>query len=110
MTLVDFAFAVPEEWSAGKHLIRVVNTGEQDHQLGLVRLHAGLSMKDWTEADDPSALATPIAGIARLGSGESAYLSVELSRGSYVAYCLVVDPKTHNPHIELGMLRSIQVE
>ena len=48
--------------------------------------------------------------MARLGPGAIAYLPVELSPGEYVLYCLVSDPATGRPHIELGMFRSIQVQ
>jgi hypothetical protein len=61
-------------------------------------------------ADEPDDVAASVAGVARLGPGAVAYLPVELSAGSYVAYCLVTDPKTRRQHIELGVLRAIQVE
>ena len=110
LSMIDFAYTGPEKWVAGLHLVRVENSGAQDHQLRLVRLQTGVTMKQWMEADDPETIATPIAGVARMGSGESAYLPVALSPGSYVAYCLIVDPKTHRPHVALGMLRAIEVE
>ncbi|MEO7521459.1 MAG: hypothetical protein ABIW79_06540, partial [Gemmatimonas sp.] len=108
--MMDFAYAGPEHWSSGSHVLRIENAGRQDHQMRLVRLKAGSSIKDWMTADDPDTQGTAVAGIARMGSAEVAYLPVELLAGSYVIYCLVTDPATRRPHIELGMLRSIQVE
>jgi hypothetical protein len=60
-------------------------------------------------APDPSAVATPVAGVARMGPGAVTYLPVELSAGSYVAYCLVTDPASGREHVEMGMFRAIQV-
>jgi hypothetical protein len=108
--MVDFAYTGREKWSAGEQLIRVDNTGHQDHQLRLLRLNDGSSIGDWMKAENPNRLGTHIAGVARMGPGEVAYLPVSLTPGSYVAYCLVTDPKTRKPHVELGMVRQIQVE
>jgi hypothetical protein len=108
--MADFAYPGSEKWAAGSHMLRIENTGRQDHQMRLVRLRNGSSMKQWMTAEDPNAHGTPVAGMARMGPGEVAYLPVELSAGVYVAFCLVTDPATGRPHVELGMLRSIRVE
>jgi hypothetical protein len=110
LTMIDFAFTGPERWAAGEHVIRLTNNGSQDHHFRLVRLRSGASMREWMDAEDPNAIGTPVAGVARMGPGEHAYLPVALAPGSYVAYCLVPDVKSRVPHIELGMLRLIQVE
>jgi hypothetical protein len=60
-------------------------------------------------ADDPETVATAFAGMARIGPGEVAYLPVDLTPGAYVAYCLVADATSRQPHVELGMLRLIRV-
>ena len=106
--MVDFAFVGPERWPAGSHMLRVPNEGRQDHVLILARLRPGSSLQDWMKAPDD--IATPVAGVARIGPGAVAYLPVELQAGAYVAYCLVTDPSTKRQHIELGMLRAIFVE
>lgn len=107
--LVDFAYVGPEQWTAGEQLVRVENTGTQDHQLRLVRLREGASLQTWMAAENPDSVGTVVAGMARVGPGEAAYLPVDLTPGDYVAYCLVADRATGRPHIMLGMLRSIQV-
>ena len=107
--LVDFAYVGPEHWAPGAQVLRLENTGKQDHQLRLARLRVGASLQAWMQADDPDAVATTVAGMARVGPGEVAYLPVDLKPGTYVAYCLVADASTQRPHVELGMLRAIQV-
>lgn len=107
--MVDFAYVGPDDWTAGTQWLRIVNTGTQDHQLRLARLRDGASPRAWLAADNPDTLATTVAGMARVGPGEVAYLPVVLTRGTYIAYCLVGDVATHRPHVELGMLRIIEV-
>lgn len=107
--LIDFAFMGPDHWAAGEQLLRIENTGKQDHQLRLERLHDGVTLQQWMQTEAQETVATPIAGMARLGPGQTAYLPVTLTAGSYVAYCLVSDPSTKQQHVMLGMIRAIQV-
>ena len=108
--MTDFAYVGPDRWPAGRHVLAVRNGGAQDHQLRLARLRPGATLRDWMEADDPGQVATDVAGVARLGAGQTAYLPVELSPGEYVAYCLVPDPRSGEPHVMLGMFRAIHVD
>jgi hypothetical protein len=108
--MVDFAYAIPERWAAGSHMLRVENLGRQDHQLRVVRLRAGATLTTWMNADEPNQHALPVAGIARMGPGAVAYLPVELPPGRYILFCLVPDQASGRPHIEMGMLREIQIE
>ena len=108
--MVDFAYVGPDRWPAGSHVLRVENRGRQEHQLRLARLLPRSSVQDWLESEDPNDHATPVAGVARLGPGAVAYLPVELPAGTYLAYCLIPDPTSGSPHVEMGMLRVIHVE
>ena len=108
--MTEFAYPVPERWMAGSHMLRVENRGRQDHQLRLVRLRAGSTVTTWMNADRPNQHAVPVAGVARMGPGVVAYLPVHLIPGGYILFCLVADPATGRPHVEMGMLRSIEIE
>lgn len=108
--MVDFAYVGPERWRAGEHMLRVVNEGKQDHQLRIIRLNPGVTLAAWMRAERRGRLATPVAGIARMGPKVSAYLPVMLPPGEYVLHCLVSDPHSGKQHAELGMIRSIIVE
>lgn len=108
LKLADFAYVGPDHWRAGPGMLRVENTGKQDHQLRLVQLPAGKTVRDWMNAEDPGEVGTPVTGVARIGSGAVAYLPVDLSPGSYVAYCLITDPASGREHVLMGMLRAIQ--
>jgi hypothetical protein len=107
--LVDFAYVGPDHWAPGAQLLRIENTGPQDHQLRLARVRDGASVQAWMTADDPETVATTIVGMARVGAGEVAYLPIDLTPGTYIAYCLVTDGATKRSHVELGMFRAIRV-
>jgi hypothetical protein len=108
--MVDFAYVGADRWKAGRHMLRVRNDGPQDHQLRLARLRVGSTISQWMAASDPAAHATDVVGLARLGAGHVAYLPATLPRGDYVAYCLVPDARTRQPHAASGMVRLIHVE
>ena len=108
--MADFAYVGLDRWAAGPHVLAVRNVGAQDHQLRLARLRPGATLGAWMTADDPRQVATDVAGVARLGAGQTAYLPVDLPEGEYVAYCLVPDPRSRRPHVMLGMMRAIHVE
>jgi hypothetical protein len=107
--LVDFAYVGPDHWAPGVQVLRIENTGRQDHQVRLARLRDGASLQAWMMSDDPDTVATAIAGMARVGPGQVAYLPVTLPPGRYVLSCLVADLRTKRPHVELGMVREIYV-
>lgn len=109
LRLADFAYVGAEQWAAGKQWLRLENTGQQDHQLRLARLRPGATLRDWMTADNPDSIATAVVGMARVGPGEAAYLPLDLAPGSYVAYCLVADAATRRQHVEMGMMRAIEV-
>ncbi len=109
INMVDFAYVGPDQWTRGAQFLRLENTGQQDHQLRLARLRDGATLQAWMTADDPATVATAVAGMARVGPGEVAYLPVDLTPGAYVAYCLVPDGKSRQPHVEMGMFRQIRV-
>jgi hypothetical protein len=108
--MMDFAYMATEKWAAGLHMLRIENLGRQDHQLRLVRLLPGRSVKEWATADNPDEYGVSVVGMARVSPGEVAYLPADLSPGTYVASCLVRDGASGRQHIELGMWRVIQVE
>lgn len=109
VNMVDFAYIGPDQWTRGAQVLKIENTGKQDHQLRLVKLREGATVSSWMQADDPDTVATAVVGMARVGAGQTAYLPVDLAPGAYIAYCLVADGTTKRPHVDLGMLRAITV-
>ncbi|HKP29989.1 MAG TPA: hypothetical protein VJU15_11335 [Gemmatimonadales bacterium] len=107
--LTEFAFTTSDGWKAGARMLRVENTGQQDHQLRLERFKPGMDLQQWLNADDPDQLVIPIAGVARIGPGMVAYLPVDLEPGSYLLYCLIPDSATGALHVGMGMMRTVEV-
>jgi hypothetical protein len=108
--MLDFAFAGPAEWAQGDHLVRAANDGAQDHLFILHRLNDGVTLKQWMDAEKPGQLSQRVGGLARTSPGQVAYFPATLSPGTYVLVCLIPDPASGKPHVELGMFREIRVQ
>jgi hypothetical protein len=115
--LFDFNFEFPETVAAGRQLWAVTNTGEEPHELLLVRSTEPVTTKQVMELmASPSEEATPtgggpsfddfepVGGIGWLSPGVTAWTEVDLVPGTYVALCFVFDPGTGMPHVAMGMV------
>ena len=109
VTMMDFAYGAADRWPAGRRLVRVENTGQEDHQLRIVRLRDSTMVTAWLRQEE-SARAEGIAGVARMGAGEVAYLPLDLAAGTYVMHCLVAGRGEGKPHIEMGMFKVVKSE
>jgi hypothetical protein len=110
ITMLDFAFGGAAEWTAGEHLVHATNDGAQDHLFILHRLNDGVTLRQWLDAEKPGQLSRLEGGLARTSPGQTAYFPATLSPGTYVLVCLIPDPASGKPHIELGMFREIRVK
>lgn len=106
LTLVDFAFAPSTPFTAGHHVVKVVNKGTQPHEFELVKLAPGKTMADlakWGQMYKGPLPGTSLGGAAPMAPGDVEYVPLDLTPGNYAALCFVVDPKTHMPHLAEGM-------
>lgn len=112
-----FVFDLPEGWD-GKGVVRVRNSGDEQHEIGFVRLAPGKTLADAKRvlkilAANPKAKVRPpgeVGGIVNsVDPGQTDYVSVELKPGHYVAVCFVPDDKDHKPHYEHGMIGEFTV-
>lgn len=46
LELADFAFIMPDEITAGKHLWEVKNTGKQFHEMSIIKLNEGVTLEE----------------------------------------------------------------
>ncbi|HVM45008.1 MAG TPA: hypothetical protein VM582_03645, partial [Candidatus Thermoplasmatota archaeon] len=109
--LNDFAFVVPN-MTAGTHVIRVVNNGEQPHEAPLIRLNENTSMQQFLAAIENPQGPPPGAGVGGvnvLAPGAEAYFVVDLVAGDYGLVCFVTSPEHGAPHIALGMVAQFSV-
>ena len=89
VSLADYSFTTQGSLTAGKHTIKVVNKGPQPHEVELVRLAPGKTMKDANEfmdkayagkADGPPPF-DALGGIASEVPGMSEYFTADLTPG-----------------------------
>ena len=110
LSMIDFIYHTDVPWPSGSRVIKVVNSGREDHQVRIERLREGVTVMDWINAEDDEDVSEPIAGVARTSPGQTVYLPLDLTPGTYVLYCLIPAASTGTPHAEIGMIRGITVE
>ena len=113
IVLKDFNMLLPEGFSPGRQTWKVSNEGPQPHEIILLKLADNMSMADmqaWGETMDGPPPFEPVGGMQGLSQGESGYLELDLSPGSYIATCDIPDPVSGHPHSELGMLMEFSVQ
>lgn len=111
--LVDYDFRLPESVSAGRHVVRVDNAGDEPHELVVWRLPPGKSLADllsWVDgglAGPPPG--KPIGGLSPVKAGGHGYFVTDLPAGDYALICFVPDDEDGKPHFAHGMAKQITV-
>jgi hypothetical protein len=111
----NFAFdiSLPKPFN-GKGVIEIPNTGDQPHELTLVKTPPGKHPKDVLAVIHSGAIDPPDGYeihkvLALLDPGNTAYVRFDLPPGHYVAICLIVDPKQKKLHADLGQVGELDV-
>lgn len=110
--LADYSFTASTPLTAGRHVLRVENTGGQWHEMVLVKLETGKTVEDmarWAEKPDGPPPGGPVDGVAPMSPGESNTVTVELTSGDYGFLCFLPDAKDGKPHLMHGMMRQFSV-
>ena len=112
----DYAFKAPTTLSAGPTTFRFRNDGKQRHELNIVQLKSGASLKqfiDAANADKPlSPMIERVVGVlfAEPHGRSPSALSVSLVPGAvYAIQCIFKDSSKAPAHRMLGMFTSIAV-
>jgi hypothetical protein len=109
---VDFDFGFFGPIKAGPHTFHVRNHGTQPHEVLVVQLATGASVKDFVayrqESMEPPP-GVPVGGITGIGKGGEAFFSVNLNPGRYGLVCFFPDPVTGVPHFSKGMMSEFIV-
>ena len=110
----DFKFNVSRPLTPGPHTFHVENQGTQPHEVVLVALAPGKTIKAFAAAMAPGASGPPpghfIGGVVGLDPRGSANFSATLKPGNYGLMCFFPDPATGKEHFMLGMLQDISVK
>lgn len=114
VNLEDFHFSMPSEVQAGKQVWKIVNTGQQPHEITLIRLADGKTIEDgfaWFAKPEGPPPFQMFGGMQAMNTGvAAAYVNLDLPAGNYVATCDIPDPASGKPHSELGMLMPFTVK
>ncbi len=112
LTLTDYAFRLSTPLTAGAHVVRVVNSAPQTHEVQVVRLAPGKTAADvaaWVEHMQGPPPGEPLSGVAGLGAGNSATFPLTLTPGEYAFLCFIPDAKDGKPHVAHGMMYQFKV-
>jgi uncharacterized cupredoxin-like copper-binding protein len=111
--MLDFGFEPSQPITAGHHTILVDNAGPQPHELVLLKLAPGKTIKDFGEWGESGMKgpppAEPIGGVALLDAGRQATFETDLTPGEYGLICFVPDAKDGKAHFQHGMVKTIKV-
>jgi hypothetical protein len=123
--LMDFAFAVDSQLTAGRHMIRVENTGPEPHDLVLMKLAPGETLEQVRSFLNPERARRPgdagqpppplkslellAGGIAVIAPGMPVFFQADLTPGEYVLVCMTTAPDGRS-HIEHGMIQQIRIQ
>ena len=121
VSLVDFSFTMPDKIAAGPQVWQIDNAGGQWHEMAIVQLNEGATMKDvleWlaTMGPEGAAAAGPPpfeegAFWSPMGSGQRAWVTWDLPAGEYTVICFLPDlAGDMSSHAEHGMVRMLVVE
>jgi len=120
LTLSDYKFdATGPMTTAGNHTVKLVNKGPQPHEVEIIRLAPGKTMKDFGEfmqkayASDKMDGPPPgdaIGGIAALVPGGTEYFTANFTPGNYAMICFLPDAKDGKPHVDHGMVKEFTVK
>jgi hypothetical protein len=111
--LADYAFTPAATITGGKHTFKVVNKGPQVHELELIRLAPGKTIKDlgaWMAKPEGPPPADALGGISGMHAGMAQYFTADLTPGNYVMICFVPDAKDNKPHMQHGMVKEFAVK
>ncbi len=110
--LVDYDFQFSQPLTAGHHMIRVENAGQQVHEMVIVRLESGKKVEDvaaWAAkmaGPPPGAVHGGVSGIM---PGEHMFIEADLTPGDYGLLCFFPDIHDGKPHLAHGMMKTIKV-
>jgi len=111
---VDYQFILSQRITAGLHTIEVMNHGTQPHEVVVVKLVPGATVKDVIASFEPSAAGPPpgqlVGGITGIEKGERIHFTGEFEPGSYGLICFVPDAVSGRPHFLHGMTAEFTVE
>lgn len=114
ITMTDFAFGVSQPITGGMHTFHVKNAGKQAHEVVVVKLDDGKSVKDFGAAFTPEASGPPpgqaMGGLVGIEEGAGGYFTGQFEPGRYGLICFFPDSITGARHFTKGMMLNFTVQ
>lgn len=116
VTMTEFAFAAPETVPAAEFEVTAVNTGDQEHEMGVIPLKEGAPpLEELVKMGDKEIskwAAGPFGGTeGPIKPGEEKTFTLDgTNAASFGFACFIKDPETKKPHVQLGMSGMFVVE
>ena len=108
----DYAFEVPATASEGIVTFHLINQGLDVHQMTIVEMGVGHSLKDFFDAmksrGQPPAWTIELGMTPTIQARSEAFLTVRLAPGRYLLSCLI-PAKDGRSHVEKGMTALLTV-
>jgi uncharacterized cupredoxin-like copper-binding protein len=112
VALADYKFDVQGTLNAGKHTVKVQDSGPQPHEIEVVRLAPGKTLNDlaaWMKNPQGPPPGNALGGVSAILPGMTTYFTVDLTPGDYAFLCFIPDAKDGKPHLEHGMVKQFKV-
>jgi hypothetical protein len=112
ITLADYSFTPSTPLTAGKNIIRVVNSATQPHEVVIVRIAPGKTIGDVAAFAEKPVAEPPgevIGGASFIAGNNENFVDVDLTPGNYGFICFVPDAKDGKPHLAHGMIQQFKI-
>lgn len=114
ITADEYSFdGMPGRLTTGEHRFQLLNTGDEPHEMVIVRLGDGISSVDEVLAlpEDEAMTKVEVVGQAQAEPGrKSEKLTVNLDAGRYALLCFIPTGEGGPPHFEQGMKAAFVVQ
>jgi len=114
ITARDYTFLPKPAIAAGTRTVRFVNAGTLPHEVVVVKLPPGKSVRDFASTFTPFPEAvrngTPMGGLSGIEKGGHGYFTINLAPGHYGLICFLSDRMKSVPHFTLGMMYDFEVK
>lgn len=124
ITFADFVFGIPTELKAGEQTWEIVNSGEQFHEMRMMRVDEGTTVKEVTDAlmeammsaqgGPPQMPYENVLAWSPISPDLTAWITVDLEPGTYAVICGLPDVMAEEgaaftSHLQHGMITIVTV-
>ena len=111
--LTDFDFTPSAPLTAGHHVLKIENGGQQPHEFVLAKLDSGATAQqlvDWIHHGmNGRPPARPMGGASGMVVGATVLVPVDLTPGDYGLFCFFPDKTDGKEHVMHGMMKQIHI-